>query len=340
MIWELAEKVQSEHGIRVRPMRRRQLRKDIDAFAEVYNAAWSKNWDFVPYSKKDLDAYAQELQLAFDKNWFMIAEKEDTGEVVGMAITVPDLNQVLAQMNGRLLPLGWWKFLTQGPAHRPRARRLPRRQARVPAHGRRRQALRGALQRGRTHAPERRRDGLDPRDQHRDEPRHGSDGRAGRQALPRLRAAARPGPEAPPRAAGGLDAAPDAVRRRDLSRPLHSRRVSEDSQSETLPVAPVQGELVEPRPAAGALEQSRRAAALPAVQAAAAAAGGFVAGAAVVGLVGRHRRRARARRRSPEPRPRPRGSRRNAGAAERLQIVGSRSLLLDVHLLGGSGASR
>jgi GNAT superfamily N-acetyltransferase len=113
VIFELAEKVRSEHGIRVRPMRRRHLRKDMDAFAEVYNAAWSENWDFVPYSKKDLDAYAQELQLVFDKHWFMIAEREDTGEVVGMAITVPDLNQVLARMRGRLLPLGWWHFLNK-----------------------------------------------------------------------------------------------------------------------------------------------------------------------------------------------------------------------------------
>jgi GNAT superfamily N-acetyltransferase len=114
VIWELAEKVQPEHGIRVRPMRRRQLRKDMDAFAEVYNAAWSKNWDFVPYSKKDLDAFAQELQIAFDKHWFMLAEREDTGEVVGMAITIPDLNQVLERMNGRLLPLGWWYLLRKG----------------------------------------------------------------------------------------------------------------------------------------------------------------------------------------------------------------------------------
>jgi GNAT superfamily N-acetyltransferase len=113
-IFELADKVESEHGIRVRPMRRRQLRKDMDAFAEVYNAAWSKNWDFVPYSKKDLDALAQELQLAFDKNWFMIAERIDTGEVVGMAITVPDLNQVLSRMKGRLLPLGWWHLFNKG----------------------------------------------------------------------------------------------------------------------------------------------------------------------------------------------------------------------------------
>lgn len=114
VIWELAGKVQSEHGIRVRPMRRRQLRKDMDAFAQVYNAAWSKNWDFVPYSKKDLDAFAQELHIAFDKHWFMLAEREDTGEVVGMAITIPDLNQVLERMHGKLLPLGWWHLLRKG----------------------------------------------------------------------------------------------------------------------------------------------------------------------------------------------------------------------------------
>jgi GNAT superfamily N-acetyltransferase len=113
VIWELAEKAESEHGIRVRPMRRWQLRKDMDAFAEVYNSAWSNNWDFVPYSKKDLDAYAQELQLVFDKHWFMIAERIDDGEVVAMAITVPDVNEVLAKMNGRLLPFGWWYFLNK-----------------------------------------------------------------------------------------------------------------------------------------------------------------------------------------------------------------------------------
>jgi hypothetical protein len=117
--------------------------------------------------------------------------------------------------------------------------------------------------------------------------------------------------------------------------------VSEEEHTEILPVAAEQGELVEPRPASNAVEQGRRAAALPAVQAAAAAAGGFVAGAAVVGLVGRRRRRAgllEAGRRGRTLAGR--GSARNGGAAERLQIVGSRSLLLDVHLLGGSGTNR
>jgi GNAT superfamily N-acetyltransferase len=106
---ELARKLEPEHGIRIRKMRRLRLRRELDAFAEVYNAAWSRNWGFVPYSKEDLDHYAQELQLVYDRNWFMVAEKD--GETVGLAITVPDINQVLRRMNGRILPLGWWHFL-------------------------------------------------------------------------------------------------------------------------------------------------------------------------------------------------------------------------------------
>ena len=82
---------------------------------------------------------------------------------------------------------------------------------------------------------------------------------------------------------------------------------------------------------------------VPAVQAAAAAAGGFVAGAAVVGLVhrrGRRRALAQAARRGGLLRRGRSGSRAAGAPAELLQIVGSRSLLLDVHLLGGSGAER
>ena len=113
ILFELADQVESKHGIRLRKMSRRSLRKDVDRFKEVYNAAWSRNWGFSPYDDKDLDQYAQELQLVFDKNWFMVTETAE-GETVGVAITVPDINQVLREMNGRLLPLGWWKFLTKG----------------------------------------------------------------------------------------------------------------------------------------------------------------------------------------------------------------------------------
>jgi hypothetical protein len=78
--------------------------------------------------------------------------------------------------------------------------------------------------------------------------------------------------------------------------------------------------------------QSPARAMVPVAHAAAVAAGGFVAGAAVVGLVGRRR----ARSRGPIAKRRRGGKERTRGA-ELLQIVGSRSLLVDVHLLGGRG---
>jgi GNAT superfamily N-acetyltransferase len=113
VIFKLAGEVEPRHGIRLRKMSRRSLRKDMDRFADVYNSAWSENWGFSPYSKKDLDAYTQELHLVFDHHWFMVAETPE-GETAAVAITVPDVNQVLAKMKGRLLPLGWWHFLRKG----------------------------------------------------------------------------------------------------------------------------------------------------------------------------------------------------------------------------------
>ena len=115
VIFKLAGEVEPRHGITLRKMSRRSLRKDMDRFADVYNSAWSENWGFSPYSKKDLDAYTQELHLVFDHHWFMVAETAE-GETVAVAITVPDVNQVLAKMKGRLLPLGWWHFLRKGKA--------------------------------------------------------------------------------------------------------------------------------------------------------------------------------------------------------------------------------
>jgi hypothetical protein len=92
-------------------------------------------------------------------------------------------------------------------------------------------------------------------------------------------------------------------------------------------------------PFAGELSRSRGAAAIPAVQAAAMAAGGFVAGAAVVRLVTRRQRQSAAltkgRRAGRRLGRGGRGRGATSGASELVQIVGSRSLLVDVHLLGG-----
>ena len=110
-IWRMASFAEREHGIVCRPMRKRDLDAEVSKFLEVYNAAWERNWASVPLTDEEVHHYAKDLSPVLDENWAYVAERADTGEVVGVALTLPDFNQVLAHLGGRLLPFGWAKAL-------------------------------------------------------------------------------------------------------------------------------------------------------------------------------------------------------------------------------------
>jgi hypothetical protein len=118
----------------------------------------------------------------------------------------------------------------------------------------------------------------------------------------------------------------------------------EGEEVDALPVLAPHQQVLGRRPDTGALAGDWRSAGavLPAVQAAAVAAGGFVAGAAVVGIMHHRQRRsgtlAKGRKSARELSRR--GAGRGGKTGELAQIVGSRSFLVDVHLLGGPGGSR
>jgi GNAT superfamily N-acetyltransferase len=108
-IWRVASDVEAKHGITVRRMRKQNMEAEIGRFLEVYNAAWERNWGFVPLTEDEVRHYAKDLKPILDENWAFVAEKD--GETVGAALTLPDYNQVLIHLNGRLLPFGWAKGL-------------------------------------------------------------------------------------------------------------------------------------------------------------------------------------------------------------------------------------
>jgi GNAT superfamily N-acetyltransferase len=108
-IWQVARDVESKHGITVRTMQKKNMEAEIGRFLEVYNAAWERNWGFVPLTEEEVRHYAKDLKPILDENWAFIAEKD--GETVGAALTLPDYNQVLIHLGGRLLPFGWAKAL-------------------------------------------------------------------------------------------------------------------------------------------------------------------------------------------------------------------------------------
>ena len=108
-IHEAAEKGLRDEGIVIRSMRKREMADEVRRFMDVYNEAWGDNWGFVPVTDAEVEFQAKSLKQVIAENWAFMAEKD--GEVVGAALTLPDINQVMAKLNGRLLPFGWLKFL-------------------------------------------------------------------------------------------------------------------------------------------------------------------------------------------------------------------------------------
>jgi GNAT superfamily N-acetyltransferase len=86
-------------GISVRPINRKKLKAEFELFKTLYNAAWEKNWGFVPMTDKELDALVHSLGQFFDPDLAFFAYVH--GEPAGFIMAVPDFNQVLERANPR-----------------------------------------------------------------------------------------------------------------------------------------------------------------------------------------------------------------------------------------------
>jgi hypothetical protein len=104
-----AKKALRDEGVTIRNIDKGNLEREMRLFTPVYNDAWSDNWGFVPPTDAEIAFHAKLLKQVIDEDWAYIAEKD--GEAIGAALTLPDVNQVLAKMGGRLLPFGWLHFL-------------------------------------------------------------------------------------------------------------------------------------------------------------------------------------------------------------------------------------
>src|ERR1044072_2040805 len=104
-----AAKALRDEGVTIRNMNKREMANEGRRFTAVYNEAWGDNWGFVPITDAEVEFQAKNLKQVLDEDWAYMAEKE--GEGVGAALTPPAVNQVMAKMNGRLLPFGWLRFL-------------------------------------------------------------------------------------------------------------------------------------------------------------------------------------------------------------------------------------
>jgi GNAT superfamily N-acetyltransferase len=96
-------------GLVVRPADMKKFRAELDAVKEIYNSAWSRNWGFVPMTDKEIESMAKRLKPLIVPELLLMAEVD--GRPAGFYMAVPDYNQVLSRINGRLGPVEIVKFL-------------------------------------------------------------------------------------------------------------------------------------------------------------------------------------------------------------------------------------
>lgn len=97
------------NGIRVRPIDMKRFDEEVALLEEIYNAAWERNWGFVPMTPAEFAFMAKQLKPVVDPNYALVAEVD--GDPVGFGLALPDFNQALKHINGRLLPFGLLKLL-------------------------------------------------------------------------------------------------------------------------------------------------------------------------------------------------------------------------------------
>ena len=77
--------------------------------ALVYNSGWEKNWGFVPWTVNEMKHMAKQLKQMADPELVIFAERE--GKPAGFALGLPNYNEILRGLDGRLFPFGFVKLL-------------------------------------------------------------------------------------------------------------------------------------------------------------------------------------------------------------------------------------
>jgi len=106
----VAKIIRSREGVVTRKVNMKDLNNEIHRIEEVYNNAWEYNWGFVPMTTAEFDYIGKNIKAIVDPDFVIIAEIN--GVPAGFSLSIPDLNQVLKKMNGRLLPFGIFKLLS------------------------------------------------------------------------------------------------------------------------------------------------------------------------------------------------------------------------------------
>jgi hypothetical protein len=126
------DKIQANRDVVIRPLDKKRLMSELETIVSISNDAWSDNWGFVPWTQEEMTALGNNLKMLVTGDYIAIAEYR--GEPVAMAVSLPNINDWISGLDGRLMPFGWVK-LVRSLFSPPRSVRMPLMGLRKSLHG-------------------------------------------------------------------------------------------------------------------------------------------------------------------------------------------------------------
>lgn len=118
----LVRELRSRPEVRVRIANMKRFDEEVRTILELYNEAWSENWGFVPATSAEARQMSRDLKFIADPH--IVPFVEIDGKAAGVALAVPNLNEAIHDLDGKLLPFGFIKLLWRLKVRRPRTGRL------------------------------------------------------------------------------------------------------------------------------------------------------------------------------------------------------------------------
>ncbi len=114
--------IQKLPEVKLRSVDTRNMARELDIIMDIYNDAWGDKWGVVPALPDEVAKVAQDMKLIIDPDLAFIAEID--GRAMGMCIMLPNLNEAIHDLDGRLFPFGWAKLLWRLKVKHPVSARL------------------------------------------------------------------------------------------------------------------------------------------------------------------------------------------------------------------------
>ena len=120
---KFVDKLIANDRVEVRNFDFKIFREEINTAVDIFNDAWADNWGFIPLSKQEANHMATDLRPIITRYNTVMCLVD--GEPAAMGIVLPNINEIIKDMKGRLLPLNWVKFLWHLKVKKVQTARMP-----------------------------------------------------------------------------------------------------------------------------------------------------------------------------------------------------------------------